>query len=338
MPNQDGVNLGEIEMNRTQTFFITLVILAIPAGRALAADEPWPSRPIKIVVPASPGAGSDVAARVLANGITSELGQSVVTVNVVGPASVAGANVVAHAKADGYTLLTTNVVPVGVIQNFRNDMPYELADLAPVSQTDQSSQILVVNPQKFAVRSVPELVELLKKDPGKYNFGSAGIGQMNHLSVELFMQKTGTKMIHVPYKGSGESALALVGGTIDFVIDGTGSFWPHVQAGRLRALAVATPVRQPEMPDLPTITELIPDFPGFYTWRAIYVPRGTPQAIINRLNKVIAEFSHSPDGIAKMKALSATAVSSTPQELSELAKRDSAIWSEVIKSANIKLE
>jgi tripartite-type tricarboxylate transporter receptor subunit TctC len=197
--------------------------------------------------------------------------------------------------------------------------------------------MLVVN-AKLPVKTVPEFIALLKKDPGKYNFGSAGIGQMNHLSVELFLDKTGTSAVHIPYKGSGESAAALATGTIDFAIDGVASFMPWVQKGDARALAIATPVRQKDLPDLPTITEFVPSFPGFYAWRAIFAPRGTPDAIVQKLNKVIADFLHSPEGIQKAASINATATSSTPQELADLVKKDTVTWSGIFKDGHLHIE
>jgi tripartite-type tricarboxylate transporter receptor subunit TctC len=313
-----------------------VALTTVPHSAEAQDAAQFPNHPVTIVVPASAGAGADIFGRMLAAGITGPLGQPVIIQNIAGPANVAGAAAVARAKPDGYTLLFTNIIPLGVVQNFRKDIPYSVDDLIPVSQTDQSAQMLVVRAD-LPAKTVPELIALLKKDPGKYNFGSAGIGQVNHLSVELFMYKTGTSAVHIPYKGSGESAIALAGGTVDFVIDGVGSFMPWVQQGKARALAIATPVRQKELPDLPTITESVPSFPGFYTWRGIFAPRGTPDAVVQKLNKVIGDFLRSPEGIQQAAALSATAAPSTPQELADIIKKDSATWADLFKDGHLHI-
>jgi len=189
-----------------------------------------------------------------------------------------------------------------------------------------------------ALATLPEFIKLLNDNPGKYSYASSGAGQLNHLEMELLLMKTGTKMPHVPYKSSGDQATALIGGHIDAAVFGITAALPYIKGGTVRPIAVMTAERYPDMPDLPAVRELIPSFGGVFLWHGILAPAGTPKPIIDKVNKAMADYLHSPDGIAQMKTLGTEAVGSTPERLTELIKYESALWAEVIKSANLKID
>jgi tripartite-type tricarboxylate transporter receptor subunit TctC len=330
----------EADMQRR---FIALLAAALTAatcyGQAFAQDAAdWPSRPIKLIVPASAGGVADAVARVLGEALSKRLGQPFVVENVAGAASLIGTAAAAKAPPDGYTLLIAAIAPLGIVPHVRK-APYVVErDLAPVGVVATQPHMLLVNSNKMAVATLPEFVKLLKDNPGKYSYASSGAGQLNHLEMELLLMKTGTKMTHVPYKSSGDQATALIGGHIDAAVFGVTAALPYIKGGTVRPIAVMTAERYPDMPDLPAVKELIPSFGGVFLWHGILAPAGTPKPIIDKVNKAMADYLHSPGGIAQMKTLGTEAVGSTPERLAELIKYESALWAEVIKSANLQID
>jgi tripartite-type tricarboxylate transporter receptor subunit TctC len=298
----------------------------------------WPSRPVRIIVPASAGGVADAVARLLGEALAKRLGQPFVLENVAGAASLIGTAQVAKSAPDGYTLLIAAIAPLGIVPHVRK-APYVVErDLAPVGIVATQPHLLLVNPDKMPVRTLAEFIALLKANPGKYNYASSGAGQLNQLEMELLMLKTGTSMAHVPYKSSGDQATALIGGHVDAAVFGITAALPYIGSGRVRPLAVMTAERYAELPDLPAVRELIPSFGGVFSWHGILVPAGTPKPIIDKLNRAMADYLHGPDGIAQMKNIGAEAVGSTPEKLGELIKYESALWAEVIKSANLQIQ
>jgi tripartite-type tricarboxylate transporter receptor subunit TctC len=198
--------------------------------------------------------------------------------------------------------------------------------------------LLLVNPEKMPASTLPEFIKLTKDNPGKYNYASSGAGQLNHLEMELLLLKTGTKMTHVPYKSSGDQATALIGGHVDAAVFGITAALPYIKGGNARPLAVMTAERYPDLPDLPAVKELIPSFGGVSSWHGLLVPAGTPKPIIAKLNQAMADYLRSPEGISQMKTLGAEAVGSTPEALDALIKYESALWAEVIKTANLTIQ
>ncbi len=326
------------------TFARRLLIAIAATGAtcipALAQDPGanWPSKPVRIVVPASPGGVADAMARLMGEALAKRLGQPFVLDNIAGAASLIGTAAVAKAPPDGHTLLIAAIAPLGIVPHVRK-APYVVErDLAPVGMVSMQPHLLLVNPAKMPVKTLPDFIQLLKDNPGKYNYASSGAGQLNHLEMELLMLKTGTRMTHVPYKSSGDQATALIGGHVEAAVFGITAALPYIQTGSVRPIAVMTAERYPEMPDLPAVNELIPSFGGVFSWHGILVPAATPKAIIDKLNRAMADYLHSPEGIAHMKTLGAEAVGSTPERLAEQIKTESALWADVIKSANLVLQ
>jgi tripartite-type tricarboxylate transporter receptor subunit TctC len=307
-----------------------------PAWAQSASD--WPSRPVRLVVPASAGGVADAVARLLGEALAKRLGQPVVIDNVAGAASLIGTAAVAKAAPDGYTLLIAAIAPLGIVPHVRK-APYVVErDLAPVGIVATQPHLLLVNPDKMPVSSLEQFVKLLKDNPGKYSYASSGAGQLNHLEMELLLLKTGTTMTHVPYKSSGDQATAVLGGHVECAVFGITAALPYIGTGKMRPLAVMTAERYPELPQLPAVRELIPSFGGVFSWHGILVPTGTPKPVIDKLNRAMADYLHGPDGIAQMKNIGAEAVGSTPEKLGELIRYESALWAEVIKSAKLTVQ
>src|SRR5947209_4756507 len=242
-----------------------LLLLAIAACTSVAlaqtADN-YPTKPIKFVVPVPPGGAADVMARMIAYHLSVKLGQPVVVENRPGAGSSIGMQLVAKAPPDGYTIGLGNIAANAINPAVQHEnLLYEpVKDFAPISLIGVTPLVLVVNAQKIPSKTVPEFIAYLKANPGKVSFGSSGSGSSLHVAMELFMQKTGTKMVHVPYKGSAPMMSDLLGGQIEATMDAATTAWPHVQSGKLRALGVSTAERAFFAPDLPPIREFVPGF------------------------------------------------------------------------------
>jgi tripartite-type tricarboxylate transporter receptor subunit TctC len=328
-------------MRTTRSTLVLMLALAasVAALPVFAQDaSSWPSRPVRIVVPASAGGVADAVARILGEGLAKRLGQPVVLDNIAGAASLIGTAAVAKAPPDGYTLLIAAIAPLGILPHVRKT-PYVVErDLAPVGVVATQPHLLLVNPDKLAAATLAEFIQRLKDNQGKYNYASSGAGQLNHLEMELLLLKTGTKMTHVPYKSSGDQATALIGGHVDAAVFGITAALPYIKSGTVRPIAVMTAERYPDLPELPAVKEMIPSFGGVSSWHGILVPAATPKAIVAKLNQAMGDYLHSPEGIAQMKAIGAEAVGSTPEALDALIKYESALWAEVIRTGNLAIQ
>lgn len=324
---------------RSSCVALLAAVIGFAGASASAQDaSSWPSRPVRLVVPASAGGIADAVARLLGEGLAKRLGQPVVLDNVAGAASLIGTAAVAKAPPDGYTLLIGAIAPLGILPHVRKT-PYVVErDLAPVGIVATQPHLLLVSPDKMAAHTLAEFIELTKDNPGKFNYASSGAGQLNHLEMELLLLKTGTSMTHVPYKSSGDQATALIGGHVDAAVFGITAALPYIKSGAARPIAVMTAERYPDLPDLPAVKELIPSFGGVSSWHGILVPAATPQPIIAKLNAAMADYLHAPEGVAQMKSLGAEAVGSSPEQLGALIRYESALWAEVIKSANLTIQ
>jgi tripartite-type tricarboxylate transporter receptor subunit TctC len=317
------------------------LVLATVASLALspaAAQDAWPSKPVRLIVPASAGGVADAVARLTGEALARRLGQPVVIENVAGAASLVGTAAVAKAAPDGYTLLIAAIAPLGIVPHVRKT-PYVVErDLAPVAMVATQPHLLLVNRAKMPAASLAEFIALLKENPGRYNYASSGAGQLNQLEMELLLMKTGTTMTHVPYKSSGDQATALIGGHVEAAVFGITAALPYIKGGSVTPLAVMTAERYPELPDLPAVKELIPSFGGVSSWHGILAPAATPKPIIDRLNAALADYLHSPEGVTQMKSIGAEAVGSTPEAFAEQIRYESALWAEVIRSANLTIQ
>ncbi len=304
---------------------------------ALAAQGAYPHKPIRMIVPYPPGGPTDVLGRIVAQKLSESLGQQVVVENRPGASGMIGAELVAKAAPDGYTLLTNASIHV-INPSLYPKMNFDaLRDFAPVSLIAQVPLILVVNPG-LPVKSVQELIALGKAEPNRLNFGSSGNAAAPHLAGESFKIATGIQMQHVPYKGSAPALTDLIGGQVQLIFDSMPSAMPHVKSGKVRALAVTTAKRSPTVPDLPTIAES--GVPGFdiSTWYGVWAPAGTPKDIVNRVSAEIAKALQQPAVRERLAALGAEPVGNTPEEFAAYCQSELAKWSRIVRGSGAKAD
>ncbi len=328
----------------THSAFTRRAALAL-AGSALtlmslgsvAQAQNFPNNTITLVVPFAAGGSTDVVGRVIAQKMGEILGQQVVVENVAGAGGNLGADRVARAEPDGYTILMGTVATHALNPLILKTKPYDPEkDFSPVSLLVVVPNVLVVNPQ-LPVNSVQELIDLLKKEPDKYSYASSGNGTPLHLSGELFKSMTGTTMQHVPYKGAGPALNDLIGNQISIMFDNLPSSSSHIKGKTLRALSVTTKERAPSFPDVPTVAETVPGYET-YTWNALFAPAGTPPEVVAKLNEAANTALKDPKVVERMKEFSATIVGSTPEELGKHVTAELAKWGPVVKDANIQMD
>ncbi|MFJ1302940.1 Bug family tripartite tricarboxylate transporter substrate binding protein [Pseudomonadota bacterium AL_CKDN230030165-1A_HGKHYDSX7] len=328
-----------METTKPARLRIRLVVAALAASVCaalpVAAKADYPDRPVNLLVPFSPGGGTDISARLLAAALQQKLGASVVVDNRPGAGGQIAADLVARAQPDGYTLLFANSGMLAI-----NPWIYKLnaeptKAFAPVSLFSDLPFVLVV-PSTLPAKNVQELVGMARNAPGKHTFASSGTGGAPHLSGEIFQQATGTELMHVPYKGGGPAMTDLMAGRVDMLFASVLETMPYVSAGKLRALAVTGTARSPAMPDVPTIDEAGVRNAQSGSWTAVLAPAGTPQPVIDKLSRAIRDIAEDPAMKAKLEAQGAVAHGSTPKELADLAARERARYGEIIKSRNIQ--
>ncbi len=320
---------------KTAFFRVTTLSIALLACNSAMADE-YPSRPVSLVVGYSAGGATDILARLVAKGLSSELGQTFVVENKPGANSNIGTEYVARAKNDGYTLL------VGSIANTINRSLYKklnydyLRDFRSVGFIASIGNVLVVNP-KTNIKSVDEYVSYAKQNPGKLTCASSGIGSSIHMSCELFKVLTDTKILHIPYKGSGPAVNDLLGAQVDSMFDNIPSSVGRIKAGSLTPLAVTTEKRDPALPDVPTFKEKGIDHFLVSSWFSIVAPKGTDDAIVSKLNKALNKVIDSPEvkeAFAK-NGFNPTTEDNTPQYLDKFTQDEITRWEKVVREANL---
>jgi tripartite-type tricarboxylate transporter receptor subunit TctC len=311
-------------------------VIALFAGAATAA-EPYPSHPVRLIVPSGAGGVTDILARVAAQKLTQSLGQQVIVDNRPGASGIVGSQIVAKAAPDGYTLLM--VFPSHAVNpSLYASMPYDtLRAFAPVSMVSTVSLVLIVGAD-FPARSVQELVALAKAKPGRLNYGSVGQGSLGHLGAELLKSMAGIELQHIAYKGSPQVLTSLVGGEIGvYLIASAGTAAPQIKAGKIRALGVSTRTRLPALPDVPPIADAIPGYEA-RGWNGILAPAGTPKPVIDRLHREIVQVVRSPEFGEQLTNEGATAAGNTPAEFEIIIRADVQKWAKVVKDAGIKPE
>jgi tripartite-type tricarboxylate transporter receptor subunit TctC len=324
-----------VSIRRALLYAIAATVCAFAAP---ASAQTYPSKPIRIVVGFAPGGPADVMARLIGQRMSAILGQSIVVDNRPGAGGTIGARAVAESDPDGYTLLLGNTSTLVISPLIYRQVNYDpVKGFAPVATLGTTSNLMIVNPALPAT-SVQEVIALARKSPGKLNYSSAGIGTPPHLIGEMFKQRLGLDIVHVPYKGGGPSVQAVVAGETQFSFENPAPSLPLVQAGNVRALAVTSEARTSQMPDLPTMIEAgVPDFTSV-SFTAMVAPGGTPAAIVNRLNAAINESLKSPDVAATLTKLSVDAKISSPEEFAVFLAKERAKWTTVIKTAGIQME
>ena len=315
---------------------LSLLFFATVSFGAAAAE--YPDKPIRMVVPWSPGGGSDVSGRIIAAKLGEALGQQVVVDNRPGAAGNIGTAITAHAAADGYTVLLADTGFSTGISLYANPGYHPLKDFAPVSLAAITPIVVVVHPS-VPVSTMKELVALAKSQPGKLNTGSGGTGGSVHLAGEMFQLLTGTKLTHIPYKGSGPAVMDLAGGLVQVMFSTAPPVMPLIKAGRLRAIGVASNARSAFLPDVPTVKETgVADFVAD-NWYGVLAPTGTPAKVIERLQREIAKAVVQPDARERFAGAGLEArPSKSSREFGAFVANDVARWADVIKRANIKIE
>lgn len=294
---------------RVSGFVLTLCAWTLPA----LAQADFPTRPIRMYVPFPPGGGIDVTARIAADQLSKVLGQSIIIINQGGGGGAIATDAVVRANPDGYTLLYHSVTGI-VHASVTKDLPYDwLRDLAPVSLVTRFAPVMVITPT-LPVKNMREFIALLKANPGKYSYGSSGTGTAVHLATELFKQKAGVNIMHVPYRGTVAVLPDLISGRVVMMIDGVPAEMKNIQNGVVRALAVTTSSRSAALPDVPTMQEVGVDLVAPF-WTGLYAPAATPQPIIARLAAAAHEAMADPAVVERLAALGTEAVGSTPEGL-----------------------
>ena len=315
----------------------SVIVGAAALIAAPAIAQTFPQRPITMVVPFAAGGSTDVVARIIAQKMSEGLGQQVIVENVAGAGGNVGAARVAKGDPDGYQILMGTVATHALNPLMLKRKPYDPAtDFAPISLLAIVPNVLIINPT-LPAKTVPELVALLKANPGKYNYASSGIGTPLHLSGELFKSLAKVEMTHIPYRGSGPALNDVVAGVVPIQFDNLPSASVFIKAGTLRALGVTTKERAPSFPDVPTIAEALPGYET-YTWNALFAPKGTPKEIVDRLNAEAVKAVKDPGVAERMKVFSATVVGSTPEALGEHVKAELAKWTPVVKDAGVSID
>ena len=308
------------------------LLLAALLGCALTAHaQDYPSRPVKIIVPIASGASFDTATRLFAEKLREKWGQPVIVENRAGAAHNIGAEAVSRAAPDGYTLLFAPPPSLVINKSLFAKLAYDPDAFAPISVILSTYNVLVVNP-KVAADSVQQLIDLAKANPDRLNYASAGSGTTPHLAAELFKALAGVRIVHIPYKGTSPAIMELMGGQVEVMFADIGLARPHIRAGKLRLLAVASEKRSSALPDIPAISEVLPGFLSVI-WLGAVAPAGTPSAIAHRISAATAEVLKQPDIAKRLADMSFDAIGSTPEEMAQFMTQERERWGRVIRTS-----
>ena len=326
-----------IEKARDAGCVICLALVLSLAAMGAASAQAYPTHPIRWIIGFPPGGPTDILVRIMGEWLQTRLGQPVVIENKPGAASNIATEAVINAAPDGYTLgSVTSANAINATVNKRTLTFDYLKQLIPVSGMSQGPSVLVINPSVPA-KTIAELIAYAKANPGRINFGSPGVGSTGHLAGELFKAMAGVDLVHVPYRGAAPAMTDLIGGHVQVLFDSMVSVLPHVQAGRVRALAVTSKTRSPLLPDLPAIAETVPGYEAII-WFGVGVPRGTPPGVVALLNREINAGLKSAEMKEKFAKLGTTPMIQTPEEFWAFSQAETAKWQKVIEQAGIKVE
>jgi len=312
---------------------LVAVLVALPVQPAVAADA-YPQKPIRLVVPFSPGGGTDLLARAVSDRLTEVLGVSVIIDNRAGAGSTIGTAMVARAAPDGYTYLFTSA-SYTFAPNFYRDLPYDpIKDFKPITMFGSLPNVLVVHPS-MPVKSLKELLALARKRPGEIHYGSAGRGSNVHLTTELFLYMAKIKMTQVPYKGMGPAQIGLISGEVQVLLPAFQSIYPFVKSGQVRALALTTKQRSPLLPDLPTIDES--GVPGYdkSAWFGLFAPAAVPDPVVSRMYQAVAKVLKDREIVKRLAAEGAVARGQPPAEFDAFVRAELASWSKLIREMKL---
>jgi tripartite-type tricarboxylate transporter receptor subunit TctC len=315
-----------------KALFLATALSALSARDALA--QSYPARPVRLIAASAPGGTSDILARLFAQHLGADLGQTFVVDNRAGASGIIGTDLVAKAAPDGHTLLLIQP-SLTINPHIFAKVPYDaVRDFAPISLVVDVPQIVCVHPSVQA-KSIKDLIALAKADPGKITNGSPGAGTHPHLTSERFQQAAGIKLQQVVYKGIGPAFIALISGEVSMAFSAASSATPHIKSGKIRPIGVTSPRRLAALPDVAPLAETLPGFESSQ-WFGILAPAGTPRPIIERLHQAITKASRTPDLKEKFAAMSIETVNSTPEEFAKVIREESVTWAKVVKAAGIK--
>jgi len=321
---------------------INLVLIAcqvlVPTFHTGALAQPYPVKPLRLVIPYPPGGGADTIARPLAQKMSEKLGQQLVVENRGGANGNIGMEYVARAAPDGYTIVLALTAQLAVNPALYGKVPYDpVRDYAPITLFGTGTYILVVHPS-LPAKSVKELVALAKARPGQIAYSSSGNGSGGHLAAELLNSMAGIRMLHVPYKGGGPALVDLIAGQVQVLFSTQLASWPHIQSGRIRALAVSTARRPASIPDLPTVAEA--GLPGYDAgvWYGVLAPAGTPREVVARLNAEIVRALNAPDFRKFLEGNGIEPIGSPPEQLAQHIQSELVKWAKVVKDANVRVD
>jgi len=308
------------------------------ASHAIGAQtSAYPDRPVRLIVPQAPGSSSDTMARIIGTELSREIGQQVVVDNRPGGALIIGMELVARSPADGYTIGYAPIGALVISPNVRKPPFDVLKDFQPIAQLT-NNQMLLASSAVGPLRSVRDVIEYAKQHPGKLSNASSGNGTPGHVGFELFKTMTGVQIVHVPYKGGASAIADLVGGQVQLMLEGLNSITPHAKAGRVRALGVSGTRRSEALPDVPTIAEA--GVPGYEvsTWSGIVAPRGTPRAIVEKLNASINKALGTASLRERFAAIGADPAPGTPEQFGDLIRREYVKWGEVVRRSGARID
>ena len=320
-------------------YFLRGLVAVVLSTLALAVGaQGWPNRPVKVINPFPAGGGVDAFSRPLAAKLTAAFGQTFYVENMGGAGGTVGASAAAKAAPDGYTIFV-GAIHHAIAESLYKNLSYNIEkDFDPVTVIAYVPNVIVVHPKHAGIRNYQDFMAYLKANPGKLNFGSAGNGTSHQLVGELFKLRTGTDIVHVPYKGAGPMMQDLIAGNVDLAFDGMGTSAPQIKAGKLRPIAVSTAKRSPLIPDVPTLTELgLADF-DVTTWYAVWVPKGTPKEITDRLYTEIAKALQQPDMKGIWEQQGAVPGGQPPAEMARFVRSEVDRWGKVVRDAKIHID
>ena len=307
-------------------------------GLSTPAMAAWPEKPITLIVPAAPGGTTDITARVLSEKLGAALGTTVVVENRAGAAGIIGSQALVRAAPDGYTIGFGNIGPNAINYSLYKNLPYKSTDFAPITLVISVPNILVVN-RKSSYNTAQELVTSLKNDPkGNYSFGSSGTGQSPHLSSEMFAQRAGLNLTHIPYKGMGPAVAALLGGQVTFLIDNLPSSISFIRSGQFRALAITGDQRSPQLPDVPTMAEAGIKDMVVTAWFGFVAPAGTPAEIVNKIQQATKKVLDTPEIQQRFAEMGGTPGGGTPAEFGAFMDKEQASWRKIVEAAKLSME
>jgi tripartite-type tricarboxylate transporter receptor subunit TctC len=316
---------------------VVLLLLTLGHILTVAAQEAYPSRPLRFILPFPPGGGTDILGRLIAERLSANLGQPVVIENRGGAGGNVGASEAARAAPDGYTIVLA-APSLAISPSLYSKLNYDpVKDFAPVSLVATVPNVMITHPS-VAAQTLQDFIALARSHPGAMNFGSGGSGTSNHLAGELFSIVTGTKLVHVPYKGVNLAMNDVLSGQVHLVVIGIPAAAPHIKSGRLRALALIAPQRAPALPEVPTVAEAgLADF-EVTTWYGVLAPAGTPRPIVARLNGELVKIMHAAEMKERLAGMATDALTSTPEEFAAYLKQEIAKWGDVVRRAGLKAD